>query len=307
MPTGEHEGLIQLFEERLFLAPELLQLVYGLTIPPDASVRKDDAAFSDLKPPEYRADLVLVVEAASYRRSVIVEIQRRKDAKKVRSWPRYVAARWSTTGDPVVLLVLATTRAVARWAARPIDTGHPGFVLRPLVLGPENVPLVTAERDAIANPELAVLSAVIHGRGREARAVGTAAVAGAVTLPEDDARLCVDLILNALSGRARREVEKIMVQHYEPRSEFLRKYLETGRQQGREEGREEGREVGREEGREEATLVATANAILRVLDARGLRVSRAVERRIRKCTDLPTLELWHERAVTVERATKLFD
>ena len=98
-----------------------------------------------------------------------------------------------------------------------------------------------------------------------------------------------------------------MVQHYEPRSEFLRKYLETGRQQGREEGREEGREVGREEGREEATLVATANAILRVLDARGLRVSRAVERRIRKCTDLPTLELWLSRAATVERATKLFD
>ena len=140
-------------------------------------------------------------------------------------------------------------------------------------------------------------------RGTRDQAVRLNAAGSLRFFSEDDARLCVDLILNALSGRARREVEKIMVQHYEPRSEFLRKYLETGRQQGREEGREEGREVGREE----ATLLATANAILRVLDARGLRVSRAVERRIRKCTDLPTLELWHERAVTVERATKLFD
>ena len=144
-------------------------------------------------------------------------------------------------------------------------------------------------------------------RGTRDQAVRLNAAGSLRFFSEDDARLCVDLILNALSGRARREVEKIMVQHYEPRSEFLRKYLETGRQQGREEGREEGREVGREEGREEATLVATANAILRVLDARGLRVSRAVERRIRKCTDLPTLELWLSRAATVERATKLFD
>ncbi len=154
-------------------------------------------------------------------------------------------------------------------------------------------------RDAIDNPELAVLSAVVHGRSREATAVATAAVAGAVTLPEGDARLCVDLILNALSKRARREVEIIMVQNFEPRSEFLRKYLEAGRAQGIQEGREKGREEGREE--------ATVNAILRVLEARGLRVSRAAQGRIRKCKDLAKLELWLTRAVTVERATQLFD
>ncbi|MEZ4222298.1 MAG: hypothetical protein R3B13_15280 [Polyangiaceae bacterium] len=141
--------------------------------------------------------------------------------------------------------------------------------------------------------ELSRVQDRLHQRRRDFRAVqmSAAAVAGAVTLPEDDATLCVDLIFNALSRRARREVEKIIMVQYEPSSEFLRRLKENASKAGREE----------------ATVLATANAILRVLEARDLRVSRAVERRIRKCADLPTLELWVSRAATVERATKLFD
>ncbi|WP_437952684.1 hypothetical protein WME98_19685 [Sorangium sp. So ce296] len=32
---------------------------------------------------------------------------------------------------------------IARWCSRPIDAGHPGLKLTPLVLGPAGVPVVT--------------------------------------------------------------------------------------------------------------------------------------------------------------------
>jgi predicted transposase YdaD len=136
-----------------------------------------------------------------------------------------------------------------------------------------------------------------------------AALASVIALPQDQATLYLDLILNALSGNheALREVEHIMIQNYEPRSRLLRKYLEEGRHEGRQEGREEGRKEGREEGVELGQARAKAEDILSVLDARGLAVSKRIAQRVRRCRDLPTLDQWLRRAATVDRATKLFE
>jgi hypothetical protein len=65
----------------------------------------------------------------------------------------------------VALLVLTLSRGTARWARQPIDIGHPGFELRPLVIGPDEVPTILNPDKAQADPELAVLSAMAHGRG----------------------------------------------------------------------------------------------------------------------------------------------
>ena len=202
---------------------------------------------------------------------------------------------------------MATTRSVARWARRPIDTGHPGFVLRPLVLGPDNVPCVTDERQAIGNPQLSVLSAVLHGKSREGVQVGTAALAAAMTLPAEQAMLCLDLILNAASASARRQLETLMVQHYEPTNPFLRRLLKEAHEKAREEVRQEVRQEVSEEVRQEGRILATAEDVIGVLDARGLRVSRAETRRIRDCRDLETLRAWLRRAATVTRTEDLFE
>jgi len=70
------------------------------------------------------------------------------------------AAGW----DDAVLLVVTSSARVARWARSPIPLGHPGTTLTPLVIGPDDVPIVEDATLALADPELGVLSAIVHGQ-----------------------------------------------------------------------------------------------------------------------------------------------
>ena len=62
-----------------------------------------------------------------------------------------------------------------------------------------------------------------------------------------------------------------------------------------------------EEGHEDGVAEAKAADVLRVLRARGLRVSQRAEARIKKCRDPRTLDRWITRAVKVSRAGELFE
>ncbi|MEU7882780.1 hypothetical protein [Microbispora bryophytorum] len=73
-------------------------------------------------------------------------------------------------------------------------------------------------------------------------------------------------------------------------SEWVNKGLEQGLEQGREQGRAE----------------AEIDAVLAVLDARGLDVSFEVRERISRCSDLHLLERWIRRAATVTSVDELF-
>jgi hypothetical protein len=59
--------------------------------------------------------------------------------------------------------------------------------------------------------------------------------------------------------------------------------------------------------REEGRLEEAVTAVLRVLQARAITISPAIEARIREHTDIAALELLLTRAVTVARAEDLFD
>ncbi|WP_327049625.1 hypothetical protein OG320_28310 [Microbispora sp. NBC_01189] len=61
-----------------------------------------------------------------------------------------------------MLLVICPEAAVARWCSRPIDLGHPGLVLTPLVAGPDEVPVITDPGQAADDIELAMLSVIHH-------------------------------------------------------------------------------------------------------------------------------------------------
>ncbi|MER7487076.1 hypothetical protein ABTY20_14475 [Streptomyces sp. NPDC126497] len=49
-----------------------------------------------------------------------------------------------------------------------------------------------------------------------------------------------------------------------------------------------------------------AEAVLRVLDVRGVEVSDSVRERITGCTDLDVLGTWLDRSLSAERAEELF-
>ena len=137
------------------------------------------------------------------------------------------------------LLVVTADEATARWAARPIDLGG-GNCFMPMVLGPSGVPEVTDGSLARQDPELAVLSAIAHGRSVEtgkAVRIAIAAQQASVELDEDRSRLYFDLVLASLSEAARQELQNMDPAKYEYQSEFARRYVAQGRAEGKSEGR----------------------------------------------------------------------
>jgi len=231
-------------------------------------------------PAERRADLVLVLEAgtdATARGAIVVEVQLRADPDKRWSWPVYLASLRARLRCGVALLVIAADETVAGWAARPIETGHPGFTLAPLVLGPRSVPVVCDVDEATRDPELAVLSAMVHGRGPVAVDVALAALAAAHTLDDRRATLYVDLVFASIDEAARTILEGLMTsKNYEYQSDFAKRYFAQGEASGE------------------------ARALIGVLAARRVEVSEDARQRILSCTDLAVLDTWLARALTAK-------
>ncbi len=188
------------------------------------------------------------------------------------------------------MLVYTPDPDVARWAAAAMTCG-PGWTFAPIVVGPDMVPVVDEAEAANARPELAVLSAMAHGKRLPAEQAAQVArmARGAAEKLGDLWPLYYDLILDALSEAARKELEAMDLKTYEWKSDFARKYVA--------EGKAEGKVLGRLEGE--------ALAILRFLEARGLVVSEAIRQRILACADQAVLDQWIKRAAVATTAAEV--
>jgi cobalamin synthase len=237
-----------------------------------------DATLTDVVPTEYRADVVLLLDGAPDappRAALVVEVQLGRDADKRWSWPVYLASLRARLRCDVALLVVTPEGAVAGWAAAPIATGHPGWVLVPLVLGPDTVPVIRDAEVATRAPELAVLSVMLHGQGEDAVAVGEAALAAARGLHDGRDTLYTDLVLASVHAAARAILEAVMASgNYEYQSDFARRYFGQGKAEGK------------------------AEAVLAVLAARRIAVPDEVRARISACADVALLDRWLARAIT---------
>jgi hypothetical protein len=288
MVSMKHEGLLALFRNRPTLAAELLQEALGVELPPWTEARVESAEFTQVVPTEYRADLVILLLDGKPILAIVVEVQLSRDEDKRQSWPLYLASLRSRVGCPVLLLVVAPDAAVARWCARPIELGHPGFVLRPLVLGPEAIPVIVDEQAAREDPELAVLSAMAHGRKEVGEAIARAVLNAAQGLDDERCSFYVDLTMASLNAAARQTLEELMKSgKYEYQTEFVRKWILQGRQEGR--------------------LVGERMALSKVLNARGFQLDDVARQRILECTELAQLERWLDKAVTVSSVQELFE
>jgi hypothetical protein len=299
MPSMAHEILVDLFKNRPSLAAEILAEVLDLSLPPYTEARLVSADLTEIQPPEYRADVVvLLLDRDTPVRVVVVEVQLAIDPRKRLSWPAYVTVSRAIHGCPAGLLVVAPEPAVAGWCAEPIETGVPGFVLRPPVLRSTAVPVVTDPEEAARRPELGMLSVLSHGHTDHAETIADAVLHAIRDLDNDRANFYYDLMYNCVNEAARRSLEEKM-KGYEYQSDFAKKYVAEGRAQGRIEGRTEGHTEGRAE--------EAARNLLIVLRTRGIAVPDALRERILAQKDPERLERWLEKAVVATSAASILD
>jgi len=283
MASWNHEGIVELFRSDPALVAELIQGPLGVALPAFSHARVEPSTMAELKPAQVHADLVVVLREGSRPvLGVVVEVQRKEDPDKLFTWPAYVAWLRRELRTEACVLVITQSERVANWASRTIVMG-PGGVLRPLVLRPSLVPVVDAIQDARKAPELAVLSAMVHGGGHVETAVEVAVAASTAVQGLDRDRFLLYFgLIHAALGEAARKAFDMHPQAI--------KFFDESQQQSYDRGR----------------AASMSAAVLVVLEARGLAVSDAQRERVASTTDLETLDRWVRRAATVSSTDELF-
>jgi predicted transposase YdaD len=95
------------------------------------------------------------------------------------------------------------------------------------------------------------------------------------------------------SDAARQILEAMMTT-----SEYEKTFVERIHDQGIAEGEAKGKAKGKAEGK--------AEDVLKLLDARGLSLSKEQRQRVTSCTDPAQLDFWFERAITVTTVAEVF-
>ncbi len=263
-----------------------------LSFPEPVAVSLLSTDLTETAPLERRVDTLLrfdTEDEGSY--LVAVEAQGRKEACKLASWAYYTSYLHAKYQLPTVLLVTCQDKSTALWASGPYSVGPahwPMLTMRPLVLGPHNVPPITDVRAAAADIPLATFSAITYGKDANADAILKTLAAALQTIDRDDADIFSELteqgLANSPALKTWRELMAVDTSFF--RSERAMKLRAEGRVEGRAEGR--------------------AESILRVLEGRGVDVPASARERIMSCGDLETLDVWLSRSGTAAAIDDLF-
>ncbi|MFF9068234.1 hypothetical protein ACF09E_23075 [Streptomyces sp. NPDC014891] len=264
----------------------------------DAVVLPND--LTETRPVERRVDTLLRLDSAKDGSLLLaIEAQGKKDPSKPASWAYYVSYLWTKYALPTALLVVCQDRATAEWAARPAASGPaymPTLSIRPIVVGPHNMPVITDPVRAGEDLALATLSAITHAGDPDIGAILKALSTALRDVPESVADPIIEFTAQGLSKRPAQDLWRTLVT---VDLSFYKSYLS---EEIRDEGRTEGRAAGRAEGRAQAS----ADAILLVLEQRGIAVTDDVRGRVTGCDDPDTLRAWLMRAVTADSAEEIF-
>jgi hypothetical protein len=279
-----------MFRENPSLALLLLEQILHFPIPEHTSVSVVEAAFDQLVPIEFRADLVIEVKQGDQVVfAVILEVQLGEDPAKKCTWPVYLTVtRARRQGCPVCVLVVAPDVKVATWAAKPIELGLPGDTIHPRVLGPPELPRVTDPAEVRRQPEIAVLSAMAHGNEPDGLKVVMAVLDGLVGFDESMASVYRTLIYDALGEALRRKVDQMNLERIGPFQEppFVVKLKEIGRAEGQAKG--------------------LKTALLKFVARAGFTLSEEERARIDGCDDPAVLDRWLDNTFEAKSAADLF-
>ncbi len=300
MPGAAHETLVGVIRSNPACFEALLEALDHAPSPPGLTVA--DSAVRVADPVEVRPD-VLFARGKKRGPWRVVELQRDDDAGKQRRWLVTAAALFDQRGEMGDVFVVTHTRATARWAAAVASVVGPQrtrLSLEPVVI------LLTRDVArrllATGRPELAVFAtwAVHHQKGPQAvkvveRALLTVNRARAGALRD----AAIRAIFNMLDGRLREAARKMTMDFSKipegPVHKYLREvFTKIGVKQGEKRGKELGKKLGE------------AEALLRVLAARGFTVSAATRKRVLACGDKRTLDRWIDRAATATTLEAVF-
>jgi hypothetical protein len=289
MPSGEHESPLELARQDPGLIAWLLTDRFGVTVPAYDHARPHTTEVRELIPHTYHADGVVAFHDQSGRPVIgaVVEVQRARDEGKLRTWKLYAAALEVDLRAPAWVVVFCP-EAVGAWYERRLTDQVGSLPLRPFLVTPSRVPLITDPGSAAANPAVAVLAAILHGRDPAIDQAFPALAQTILALGPERALLYYDVVLAGLPLPARQRWETYMTTiptGYTFRSDLFRTAAAEGKAVGKAEGEAEGK----------------AEAVLAVLEARGLNSPEPVRERILATTDLGLLDAWLRRAATATR------
>ncbi|MFN3200503.1 MAG: hypothetical protein ACE366_19040 [Bradymonadia bacterium] len=237
MPGVLHEIIVSLFTTRPQLAVELWHASGQPPLPKYDGLQGGKLNLAQATTAAYDADEATTLTLdGEPQMALIVEVQLDTDDDKLFSWPSYVASARFKKRCEAAVLVIALTDRVARWARQPIHMGG-GNMFHPIVIGPEQTPIVTDPELAVHNPELMLLSTIVHGKGAHGSEIAGAAAAVVRTLDEDKYDLYTDMVLARLS-RIAKEVFSHMLRNLkitEPFSEEYKQAFEAAKLQAARE------------------------------------------------------------------------
>lgn len=289
MVTYQHEIPLRLLQANPKLATELYCGLLGERLPEYTDIQVGSEALTRCdRPLERNCDnLEVFLSGDEPVFALIFEVQRAEDPEKLYTWPDYLISARSRLRCPVALVVICTDEKTARWVRHGVDTGHPGFVLIPLVIDPGQIPVITDPERAGESIEMAIYSLMAHGEGPDGEAIMRAYYAA---VPNLDANLQVKYTryaLNALSERARQRLEAIIMSDETPYGGNLLDRVEA-------------------RGKAEGTLTGERNALFLILEARGFAVADETKTQIESCDDLVQIQQWVVRAVNAGKLEEVF-
>jgi hypothetical protein len=313
MPGPIHEGLLSLLLNSPPLVFELAAACGARLHGKHVELRRSSEVFQDPGVPGrlFTADAVIIgwglvdgklVEVDG----LVLEIQMHHDRLERTSWIIYragVRSRHRCRGWTLVV----SPEADVRRRARELFEHEPELV--PLIVEPDLIPQIVDFSQARGEPELTILSAVMHVRSDAAVACGRAALVALLEVPREHQQCYLDLVSACLTEDQMAEA----VQQLPPEVDIELSKLELesyAYAKGLRRGREAGVEEGRREGSREALQAACAALVTRLratLAQRGIELDLASRARVERCSDLEQLSLWLVRAATATSASDLFD
>lgn len=310
MVTSRHEAAHRIFQERPALLVPTFRLL-GVSLPEDATVEVLTPDATELKPVERRMDSVLRLTPCDGGTPTLlaIEAQGRPDRDKAASWAYYLAFLKAKNKCPALLVVICQDKETAEWAMGPFHLGPSDWqslTVRPLVLGPGNVPMILDPEEAAADLPMATFAAITHGRNPDATAILKALAHALGRAPGDSTTYYSELLEAGLGETTVRQTWRQLMKngsYFPGRGTLVEETFLKGEAKGLAEGLAEGEAKGVREGQAKER----AQFVLRMLDFRSIPFSESQRAQIAACADLELLGVWLDRAMTVTHAHELFD